>query len=586
MKKSSIEELLAQCKKGHFENEEFKLLRVEYAYVLEILGLDRNDIACILEFGSRDELDKIFKTGTKERKSVITDKLQKLLPEYLDDLGLATYLTKENILFILKYYNIETKKNESVDELLLSLPMEIIYKNNADQLLFLLRSIDESRKNPRKIKEVELNILLRQSVNFRGTILAGDGMKKYYFDESGRKYGKIPMEMYLENKRWEKQIMSDSLLEMYFKNIILAAGWYSFLTSCSENKWVWNGGNYHIEDISYLNRDEDQTAVLNIQGYWVSYVAHLGSNYFAWQERRKTDPMKTFCDKYERYRIANEIEEKFQTINEKGLFKNQEDIDEIQKTIVFLRDEWVEYVNSNIQDYIKQALLEEQKNFKELKLSRMANLLSCNITYVTQDNYVIIQKRGNKTGHAADYKYQISAAGFVALPGDNVKSGGIDKINILETTLTETMQELGKVKVSVDMDTLIYNGVLRDETNAEVGVLAQARLSGFAEQNWDCWDSEKNETLPFNPAIEHNQAEVDGYVLVPYNARDVFDFILAEASNRKGVSMPWNDFMPLGAASLIFALVRRENGWERIKQIWSERVKIHQQSMINKHTNN
>jgi hypothetical protein len=423
-----------------------------------------------------------------------------------------------------------------------------------------------SKRRHDALQEMEIDVIeiLRNTMDFDGIIL---GICKPYrfsgkesvnitlFDEShGDTFGNM-------------NICSDNFYKYCIYKIYEIIGWEEFLDKVG-TKNVWNGEKLHVCSVDLM---EDKGLDIKVQKS--SYVSHLGTNYGILPNTEKW--ISIFS---EHEKIKDEIEKISEkvAIVKKGIIKGRFNDDD-EKTVRAQLDYFIEIdYFKNIHDFsyeelgkkIREQIKKERDEPHELKESLMANLLSVNVTFVTEDEkYVLIQKRGQEVGHGY-VPYQTSVAGFVDY--EDIKKDDPCKATIahIATSLFREAEEESGIRQEDILDYKIL-GVVRDTTNFEVGLMIFGIL-----KNAKCISIENGKTTKdasgiAYPALEYG-GEVDGFFLVPFTSDSVFDFILSQKAYPDGD--PWANFMPLGAASIIFALAHKRS-WKEIQQVWREKVK-------------
>ena len=212
---------------------------------------------------------------------------------------------------------------------------------------------------------------------------------------------------------------------------------------------------------------------------------------------------------------------------------------------------------------------ERALSISDINDSLLANCLSVNVIYI-KGGYVFIQERGN--ANHGKVKYQASAAGFVGLPA-NYKNAQEKTPHLMTAIRHETEEEMGMSFDScIEAETMHLTGIVRDRYNCEIGVLAMAKIKDEWYRSQD--NRRINEVVEDNDVIKitiETGAETKDFVKLPFEPKRIFLFVLRNASRRNDIFEPWNDFMPLGAAALIYALIK-QFGERLVQREWKEAI--------------
>ena len=417
----------------------------------------------------------------------------------------------------------------------------------------------------RKMESKKLNIPidtrrhLQEMLNFPGVILAGDGKIRFYEENnSGENINTIDWRFSSRTQEETAVSLGDNTFQHYTYMCCNVIGWMMFIKNINGKKQVWNGRNIRMTGVQYIGRDSEKDASFIIDAQISTYVQFLGTHFGI---IKHPELLKRFSSKEERRNLYDEFYEMFKCVE--ALIKYNKDKTDIRNALDFLISEWPLNIEIGLVADIERSILSMVKEPDNLTYNISANLLSINVTYITLDDYVIIQRRGKHSGHMSNIRYQTSAAGFISYDSE-YRGSLIDyRPSIIKAISAETLEELGKQAKSPQITQYRILGAVRETTNYEVGIVAMGVMNVIAEE------------YPHNianPAIEQCASEVEGFILVPFKPKAVFDFILTSASKRDGQFDPWNDFVPLGAASLIFALAHRY-GWEMLRREWAECMK-------------
>ncbi|MDR1481331.1 MAG: hypothetical protein LBI74_01760 [Synergistaceae bacterium] len=507
------------------------------------------------------------------------------------EMGLQFLFTEDHLKNMLKYLTKEKRREglyvEDGEGLSLeekfNLLLQSCIQDDKSQYSLAMKTIMELRRIAREgnpdtqIMKIHPEDWMEKNLDFKGIILHGDGKTSYI-----KKMGKLTIDgiefkydyARSRNEKYET-IKSKDILKYYMYKVCEIIGWFNFLHAMKTDKQVWNGQNLHVYGFSYTSRDDESKATFEISVDEGRYVSHLGTNFGILQDPQKW--IDCFSSSEKRKTFLNDLTELYG--EKKDCLKYDFDISSIEESLSFIKgwnsesykindDELVEYMRSNIDNEIQ--------NKKDLQNSFMANLLSVNITYLTKDRkYILIQERGDSSGHLSDVGYQTSAAGFVAKdkmskdgPSDKVNPGlvKINSFKVVDGALkAETLEETGLD----DKKIIEYNiiGLVRDTSNYEVGLMGFGLIDAKVKNEEDVYNV-------IRPALEFGSAEVKGFVVIPFTLKDVIRFFLHEGSirinaDKKLVYSPWSNFMPLGAASVIFALVH-EFSWDELIKAWDE----------------
>ena len=391
------------------------------------LGLDRDDIAKVTGI-SKNMVNKKLSPGEDYIANLLEDCNSDSILNYIEYLGLDRQFNKELLL-------------NAADKLDIPLEKEMKQQGKKEILKYLLDKLDKREQcismNPTNMHlryiiwsimsasahheniEYSLDNLLYRTVNYKGSILAGDAFTTFFERRHRLKQNNIIIS-FDNDRSWESLKDSknyENLRRHYVWKICYAMGWSRFMSGIENKKQIWNGTNLRLDDIRYIDRDDRENAELTLYTRPASYVAHLGTNYGILQ-----DPGLAckFASKSFRQSFAGDMKD---LLDKARKAMNAYDIADTENIVEFLKQEWPEDIETNLCEIIDHFLALERKKLRKLdnnenERSIMANLLSVNTTYITQDKYVIIQKRGKNCGHGGDYRFQTSAAGFVALPVD------------------------------------------------------------------------------------------------------------------------------------------------------------------------
>jgi serine/threonine protein kinase len=419
---------------------------------------------------------------------------------------------------------------------------------------------------------VIIKISLTGGFAFRDQHSSSSHIKWLYSDESFKeKMGRLP-------EGGEAQGGDAAEYALYTHKICEIAGWLRFFEGRDSGGDLWNGSIVRASDVAFERHEHSGEGMLAISACGGSYVSHLGTN-IALLHGQTDQFLKPFLTAEGRRALTERLEGYEARYPEE--FSN--DFEDLASFLENWRPG--EDFRKGLADFVKEAVKNEKKRPEALRGSLMANLISVNATYVTKDGYVVLQKRLNKSGREGHREFQTSAAGFLYTRGHYSSS---DPPQIEDALFAETEEEMGLDHTKI----LSYKvtGIVRDTVNYEVGVTVfgtvDVNLNGvvFVGGGGDGESppgagpggpgiSQEGGVIGY-PAAERYGTEVDGFVLLKFEPKIIFDFILSDCSGGEGAGggqgrSPWSSFMPLGAASLILALATRHE-WEELAEIWKK----------------
>jgi hypothetical protein len=208
------------------------------------------------------------------------------------------------------------------------------------------------------------------------------------------------------------------------------------------------------------------------------------------------------------------------------------------------------------------------QGMRHLRSSNLANLLSVNITVITRDSppLVILQKRSDRNA-TATWPLQCTGAGFVDIE-DGL--GAHDETpNVFQAALRECQEEA--IGIHFERGDIQMLALCREFTNFEPGVV------GFVEI------AQTGASVVLPP---QRTDEVVGHFTVSFEPMEFFEWMQLEKEDaarviarkdghdwkavmreRKWDKLGWHRIVPLGAMSIIFAMLHRF-GSARVVAAW------------------
>jgi hypothetical protein len=429
--------------------------------------------------------------------------------------------------------------DERIDSLLMN-PTRDFYR-----FCFLIYMFQQKMTAKEKLVETEPHATyFREQFGLDLSSLLPSNNTLLYPPRSG--VGGMPLVFYHKPHRWKARYLGHSaegkpepLLDAGMIVNLVAVDDFLRMKVTEEGTTVWNGAHTRVESCV---RDYGVSGQVTINTCETDYISLLATNYGLLKGSGR------YRDKLGTSELIRKAHTEFNALVPKKLSFLKEENGEVtcvQEAAVDFEaiETWdAERLERVFRTIDKIAANEHRLTMSTLSQSHLANCLSVNIAY-RHGSKVYVQLRGN-TGHGA-VRYQISAAGFVELPFCCTDQTCDRTPDIMKAVRKESMEELlRKGEAVVAPDTMQILGIVRDNTNCEVGVLLTADISPKTNQEDVLGD------------VTELGAEVKGYVQVDAMPVGMYNFILDHASMREKKFKPWNDMMPLGAAALLFSMIR------------------------------
>lgn len=425
--------------------------------------------------------------------------------------------------------------------------------------------------------------MLAERFHLPGVILLGDGHTR--FGRAGD--GPPSLTTRFESAVWGPH--TDPLnrqgeapeLQEWFGWALWARGWIELHRRSSAGRSAWNGSLARL--VRVTQGDDENSHELQMQP--TTYVAQMATT-FAWKvwkqwayeaegrERRRemiaelgvmVDRRLQRIDDLDAAAGNPDLDPERRAAATREAVRLRRDIADIKEAAARLADRTFPDMGLQVVARHRRKDLDAAFAHHELHLSRLANALSTNVAIVSKDGWFYLQRRNAAQVGEGLVDWQTTGAGFVDLERD---VDGVGHPAVWRTMGREAREEFGWELWAPAL------GVFWEGRKREVGILALAR-------------SENASTDIRVPIVE--TTEVLGFRPMPFDARTIFSFICAErvslapagegwldagaAPRLDGtdpITGPWANVMPLGAASIIFALAHDSGGtpegWVQLAQ--------------------